>query len=165
MKKSVICILIVVSATAFLSCYVAPVQAGSEVDIIDNATTAMNQAFNNVLAVETLGANVTTLLSRLNTAGQLLSQAQNSYYSGNTADVAINAQNAYSIASQVNSQALSLQMLAEDQTKSNIIQTIAFSSVGAIVFVLILLLIWRHVKSAYFKKLLDMKVEGVADGT
>jgi hypothetical protein len=163
MKKIVICLLIVVSATAFLSCYIASVRASSEGDIIDNATTAMNQAFNNVLAAETLGANVTTLLSRLNTAGQLLSQAQNSYYSGSTIDVARNAQNAYSIASQVNSQALSLKMLAENQTKSNNIQTIAFSSVGAIVFVLILLLIWRRVKSSYFKRLLDMKVEGVVD--
>lgn len=155
--------LIVVSATAFLSCYVPPVQASSEVDIIDNAANAMNQAFNNVLAAETLGVNVTTLLSRLNTAGQLLSQAQNSYYSGNTADVAINAQNAYSIASQVNSQAVSMQMLAEDQTKSNIINNIAFSLIGAIFFVLSLLLIWRHVKSSNLKRLLDMKVEGVAD--
>jgi hypothetical protein len=151
MKKFVFRVLFAILAVAFLSCYFAPVYASSEVESINNATTVINQAFNSVLAAEKLGANVTTLLSRLNTAGQLLSQAQNSYFSGNTADVAKNAQNAYSIASQINSQALSLKRLAENQSESNVIQTIALSSVGAIVFVLILLLIWRHVKSSYFK--------------
>jgi hypothetical protein len=154
-----------VAIAVLLSSYISPTQASAESASIDNAISAIDQAFNNVLTAEQLGANVTVLLSRLNTAGQLLSQAKNYYNSGNIAAVAENSQNAYSIANQVNNQALALQTSAANQSNNNFILTIALSSVGAIVFVLVLLLIWRRIKSSHFKKLLDSKIEGVADET
>jgi hypothetical protein len=165
MNKLLICLLFTVSATAFLSCYIAPVHANAEFVNFDNATSAISQAFNNVLAVETLGGNVTTLLSRLNTAGQFLSQAQNSYFSGNTTGAVENIQNAYSLANEINNQALALQTAAANQSNLTIIQTIALSTVGAVIFVLILLAVWRRIKISYFKRLLDSKIEGAANGT
>jgi|WetSurMetagenome_2_1015567.scaffolds.fasta_scaffold58104_4 hypothetical protein len=166
MRKSVLGVICLAVLAVLVSCFVVtPTQASAESQSIVNATSAINQAFNNVLTAEQLGANVTVLLSKLNTAGQLLSQAKNYYSSGSMSDVTEKAQSAQSIADQVNNQALALQITASNQSKSNFYQTAAVSVIGAVVFVLILLLIWRRVKSSYFKKLLDSKIEGVADGT
>ena len=165
MKILLVRVLLLLLAIAFLCCSIVSGQVGSELDSINGATSAIYRAFDSVLEAETLGGNVTTLLQQLNTAGFLLSQAQNSFASGNATDSAEDAQKAFSIADQVNSQALSLKILAEDQSKSNIFKIVTLSSVGAIVFTLSLLLIWRRVKSSYLKRMLDLKIEGIANGT
>ena len=165
MKKLIARSLLFALVLAFLCCSIVSAQVNSELDSINNAASAIDQAFNNVLEAETIGANVTTLITMLNTAGHFLAQAQNFYSSGNNSDVVENAQSAYSIANQVNIQALSMQKSAADQAHNNIIQTVALSSVGAIVFILILFLIWRRVKSSYLKRLLDLRIEGAAGGT
>ena len=68
----------------------------------------MGQAFNSVLDAEKAGANVSHLLVKLNAAVELLSDAQNAYNSGNTANVTSLANNAIQIANQVNDDALNL---------------------------------------------------------
>ena len=75
--------------------------------------SAVEQAFNAVLDAEKAGANVTQLLAKLNTAGELLADAQNALNSGNNvANITSKAENATQIAVQVKEMHLICEMLA-----------------------------------------------------
>lgn len=155
---TIICVFLFV---AMLSFYPLPIKANSETASLTEANFSLNQAFNNALTAEKLGANVTEILGKLRTAGELLSQAENSYNSGNIANVTALAENARFIADQVNNEALTLQTTAVNVSHNVFVQTLFFSSVGAVIFVAVLMFVWRRFKSSFLKRLLDLKPEGV----
>lgn len=135
------------------------VDARNERESIEAAASSLNQAFTNVLAAENAGGNVTQLLARLNGAGELLAEADNAYRSGNLSNVTSTAEDARSIADQANSDAISL--LNSSRSQNSLVLNLVFSVSGAIVFTAVLLLVWRHVKHDYMKKLLSSKPEVV----
>jgi hypothetical protein len=137
------------------------VKANIESASIETANSSINQAFTNVLAAEKAGGNITQLLTRLNSAGELLAEAENAYQSGNTANVTAKAENARQIADQVNADAIKLRDVSLVESQNNFWLTLAFSVVGAVVFGIILLLVWRRFKRAHLKKLLGLKPEVV----
>ena len=125
------------------------------------ANNAIGKAFNAVLDAEKAGGNVTQLLVKLNIAGELLTQAENLYRSGWTANVTSMAGNSALIADQVTNDALSLQNAAADRSQNIFILTLIFSFAGAFIFIIFLMFMWRRFKSSYVKKLLGFKPEGV----
>ena len=125
---------------------------------IQAANAAVNQAYTNVRTLENEGENVSSLISRLNTAGDLLAQAENTYNSGDTADVASKANNAALIAAQVNSDATA-QLSRANTTQSSFITTISFSIIGIVVSIIILSLVWRRLKRSHYRNLLSLKPE------
>lgn len=138
------------------------VKANIESASIETANSSINQAFTNVLLAEKAGGNITQLLTRLNSAGELLAEAENAYQSGNTANVTSKAENARQIADQVNVDAIKLRDVSLVESQNNFWFTLAFSVVvGAVVFGIILLLVWRRFKRAHLKKLLGLKPEVV----
>jgi hypothetical protein len=128
------------------------------------ANSAIGQAFNTVLDAEKAGANVTQLLGKLNTAGEILAEAQNAYKSGNTANITSNVENARQIAEQVNSDALNLQNVSIVESQNSFLLTMTFSIVGTVVFVVSLLFVWRRFKRFFVQKLFGMK-PGVVGNT
>lgn len=136
-------------------------QANAEETSIQNANVAINQAFTNVLEAEKAGGNVTELLNRLNVAGQLLADVQNAFRSGSLTGVASKANSAKQIADQVNTEALKLKEASLTLTRNSFWFTLTFSIGGAIVFGLVMLLIWQRFRRSYLKKLLSMKPEVV----
>jgi hypothetical protein len=135
------------------------VEASNEKSSIEAADSSISQAFTNVLAAEKAGGNVTKLLARLDSAGELLAEANNAYRSGNLVNVTSKAENARSIADQVNSDAISLLNTSVSRSQNNFILTLFFSIDGAILFAVVLLLVWRRFKRGYMKKVLTSKPE------
>ncbi len=138
--------------------------ASSDSASIQAADSAINQAFKNVLAAEKTGGNVTQLLTNLNNAVELLSEANNAYQSGDTNGVSSNADNARSIANQVNSDALTLQNVSISQSHNRFLFTIIFSIASPLIYVVIFLVGWRRFKRGYNKRLLALKPKVVNNG-
>lgn len=135
------------------------VKASNERASIEAADSSINQAFTNILAAEKAGGNGTQLLARLNSAGNLLAEADNAYRNGNLVNAASKAENARSIADQVNGDAISLLNTSVSRSQNNFILTLFFSIDGAILFAVVLLLVWRRFKRGYMKKVLASKPE------
>lgn len=154
-----VAILLIITVIASLQ--ITLVKASNESASIQAANSSINQAFTNVLAVEKAGGNVTQLLARLSSAGELWAEADNAYRSGNLANVTSEAENARLIADQVNSDALSLQNASISRSQNNFLLTLIFSVDGVFVFVVVLLLVWRRFKRGYMKKLRGLKPEVV----
>jgi hypothetical protein len=135
-------------AVIILTLHITPVASASDkTQNIQAANAAINQAFANVQAAEKAGENVTELLIKLNTAAQLLAQAENSNNAGNSANVVTQAEGAQKIAIQVNNDAQSL-----SQAQNNLLFSIIFSISSSFIFIVIMLLIWRRTKKRMIEK-------------
>ncbi len=128
------------------------------------AESALEQAFNAVLDAEKAGGNVSQFLVKLNTAGVLLAEAQNAYNNGNTANVTFITENVVQIANQVNNDAISLRNDSLVESQNSFWLTYTFSVVGAALFGISMLFVWRRFKRSFIKKLLGSKPE-VVDNT
>jgi len=159
LKKFVFASIIII---LFLGTFqISLIAASNETTSIQAANSSINQAFSSVLTAEHTGGNVTGLLIRLNNAGALLSEAENSYQSGNLANVTSKADNAALIASQVNIDANALTTNSLRASRNQFALTVMFSIVTISVLVISLLLVWQRFKRAYHKKLLSSRPEVV----
>ncbi len=115
------------------------------------ANTAVALAFNAVLAAEKAGANVTNLIAQLNTAAGILAQAENSYRTGDYNATAAQADSVLPIAQEVTSVAQNAKQKALVSSQNAFWQMMAFTAIGASVFLLVLFSIWRRFKQGYIK--------------
>ncbi len=132
-------------------------QTDTAVSKLQAADNAVGQAFHSVLDAEKAGGNVTPLLVELNNAGALLAEAQNAYNSGNSTNVTSIAESVQQMADKVNLEAIKLRNVSLAESQNGVLLTVAFSVVGAVVFGLCLLFVWRRFKRAFTKKMLDAK--------
>ena len=162
MNKRVIMFLVVMlSVLAITPSFNLPTaKASNETASIQSADNSINQAFTNVLAAEKAGADVTRLLTELNAAGALLAEAENTYQTGNLNNSTSAADNARLLANQVNSDAIGLLNSSITQSQTNKSLTIVFSLSAGLIFVVLMLLIWRRFKSGFSWKLLVFKTYG-----
>jgi hypothetical protein len=133
-------------------------QTGWSESKLEAANNAIEQAFRAVLDAEQAGANVTGLLARLNVAADLLAQAEIAVRKGDLS-VGIEADSALSIAGEVEAAAVAARDAALDAGQSALYSTVAYSSVGVVVFVLVLFLVWRQLKQSYVRRLFEAKPE------
>lgn len=126
---------------------------------LQSANNAFEQAFNAVLNAEKAGANVTGMVAQLNVAANILAQAENSYRTGDLTAVSAQADSVISIAQQVTISAQNDKQTALAAGQNNFWFIIAFTEIGAGVFVLALILIWRRLKRRYIKSLYERKPE------
>jgi Na+/H+ antiporter NhaC len=145
-----------------LSVYPATAQTDQTASKLQAANTAVNQAFKAVLDAEKAGANVTDLLTQINTTQNILAQAENSYRTGNTNQAATQADSVLPIAQQVTDAAHTAQQTATVNKQNAFNATIAFTVIGSIVFVWLLLMVWRRFKRNYIKNLSEAKPELVS---
>lgn len=165
MKKQVLTrIIVTIALVAFLSLWFAPsISASEETISIETANASINNAFVNVLEAKKAGGNVTDLLIRLDTAGDLLAKAENTLKSGSTANVTASAESARQIANQINDDAIKLRNSSLAPSEFNNWITIAFSAIGVTVFTIVLLVVWKLFKRRYMNRLLGMKPEVITD--
>jgi hypothetical protein len=128
------------------------------------ANNAIEQAFNNVSDAEKAGANVSSLLAQLNVAAGILAQAENSYRTGDFTTAAVQAESILPIAQGITNSAQHDRQSALVSGEHAFWLTIAFSVIGALVFVFILFLVWGRFKRGYLEKLPYLKPE-VAENT
>jgi len=129
------------------------------VNQIQAANTAVEQAFNAVLDAEKNGANVTDLISQLNNATGILAQAENSYRTGDFNTATVQADNVLPIAQEVASAAQTAKQTASADGQNANLSTLAFTAIGAFVFIEALFLVWRWFKHRYIKNLPNAKSE------
>ena len=150
-------------ALVLVSSQVLLVRASNETVNIQTANSSINRAYTNVLAAEAAGGDITDLLARLNTAGELLAEAENAYHSGNLANVSFKASSATLIAGQVNNDATALLLSSRNNSQNRLLLTVSFSAITIAVFLVVLVLVWGQIKRGYHKKLLASKPEVVDD--
>ena len=161
-KLSITVLIVFLTLGAYL--YSMPYAVGQTGDAeakLQAANNTVTYAFNAVLDAERAGANVTDLLVQLNNAAGILAQAENSYRTGDSNTAAAQADSVLPIAQEVTTSAQDAKQTALVSGQNAFWSTIAFTVIGAFVFVLALLLVWRRFKRAYIKKLLAMKPEVV----
>lgn len=134
-------------------------QTNSADSKVQAANDAVNKAFNDVSAAEKAGANVTSLLNQLNGAEDLLAQAEMDYRNGDSVSAESNADSVVPIAQQVSSAAHASESTALTDGRNAFWLTIVFSSVGCVVFVLALFLVWRKAKKNYVRTISDAEPE------
>lgn len=156
---SITLLVILTLSLCLLVAYPAAAQTDQTASKLQAANNAVNQAFNTVLDAEQAGANVTGLLSQLNVAGGYLAQAENSYRAGDFSKAAIQADSVLPMAQQVTAAAQTAQQTATVNTQNAFWATIAFTVIGAFVFLWVLLLVWRRFKRSYIKSLSEAKPE------
>ncbi len=135
--------------SCFCSLHCVFAQTDQTASKLQAASTAINQAFSAVLAAEKAGANVTGLLAQLNIADGELAQAENSYRTGDNNTAATQANSVLPIAQEVTTAAQSAKQTALVSSQNAFWSTLAFTVIGAIVFVLALSLVWRRFKRRF----------------
>jgi CHASE3 domain sensor protein len=150
---------------AFGSCFYSGhyvfAQSDQTASKLQAANTAVEQAFNAVLDAEKVGANVTGLIAQLNVAAGDLAQAENSYRTGDFNAAGTQTDSVLQIAQEVTISAQDAQQAAPVSGQNAFWFIIVFTVIGAIVFVLVLFLVWRRVKQRYIKSLFAAKPEVV----
>jgi prophage DNA circulation protein len=123
------------------------------------ANAAVDGAFNAVSSAEKAGANVTGLMAQLNEAEGILAQAENAYRTEDSTKAAAQADTVLPIAQEVTIAAQNAKQTAIISGQNTFWVNITFTVIGAFVFVLALLLIWRWFKQRYINKLSESKPE------
>ena len=130
---------------------------------IQNANTAIGQAYGAVLNAEQAGVRTSGLLDQLNIAAGLLAQAENAYRLGDTNAATTAVDQVFPITRQVSSLATSAEYNAENAAQVTFWLSIFVAFVGSFLFISGLFLIWLLFKKRYIKNILDAKPEVVND--
>lgn len=124
---------------------------------------ALILAFRAVLEAEAAGANVSSLLVRLNEAAGLLSEAELLHGLGDYDGALSMAGQSLTVASSVRDEALALKVLAAEERSRAFQFSLAFSIVGSAVFLVSLFSVWRWFRGFYIRKIMDLKPEVASD--
>ncbi len=126
---------------------------------LEAADAAIEHGFNAVLDAEKVGANVTGLLAQLRNATTILAQAENSNRTGDSNTTTIQADKAILIAQEVTVSAQDAKQNAMVSNQIAMWSTVAFTVIGASVFISTLFLLWRRLTRYYVEKRFQAKPE------
>jgi len=124
---------------------------------ISNAEKSVGQAYKAVLNAETVGANVTGLLTRLNYAACLLSEAQVTFEAGNFEEATRLAELASGVGSEVSSEAERLRVEAEHAQVERFWWSVTGSGLTVAIVSCVSFLGYRYFKRRYYGQLLKMR--------
>lgn len=163
-KAPVLFLLIIMVFSLSLTCLPFHVSVNDEASsAIGEADNALRQAFEAVLDAERAGANVSDLIVKLVEAGGLLAEAENTYRVGNFSEAVSKADRCSMLAHGVVDEALGLKSSALADAQKAVLQTLTFSWVGGVAFLVLLFLVWGWFKRAYAEKLMRMNPEVAVD--
>jgi predicted S18 family serine protease len=126
---------------------------------LTEAENMVKKAFSAVLEAENAGANVESLLSRLNDGMNLLARAEMAYKAGDVSGATKNATDASAIASEVETEALSVKFAASISSQTAFWSTVGIINLAEAAFILFMFLSWRWFKKNYIKRLRNSKPE------
>ena len=128
-------------------------------DAINRAESKIGLAYKSVLEAEGAGANVSSLLVKLNTGSALLSKAQMQYRVGNFSEAVSFANQCYDSLNGIETEADDLRDSAVMLRKQRMVISAVGSvfAVGAVCYASVFG--WRFFKSKYCNRVLEMKPE------
>jgi hypothetical protein len=165
LKTLVICLLALLMLCIYVDVDLAVAQTNAEQSSLEATNIVIDQAFNDVLAAEKAGANVTGLVNKLNGATALLTEAENAYRNGNLIAVEEKADAAFLIARNVSLEAQIAQEKAQNSTAINFWFTLALTILGIIILFFVLFIVWIFIKRSYIKDLNRSKPQVITDET
>jgi len=124
-----------------------------------NAENVLASAYVAVAEAENAGVNISEFLVRLEVAGKLLADANNTYRIGDYDKAYLYAINCSDTVSRIVFEALILKSEAEELYSRNLFLAGAFSSFSLSVLLVLGLFGWRFFKNRYLKRVLGMKPE------
>jgi hypothetical protein len=143
----------------------AVAQTNAEQSSLEATNIVIDQAFNDVLAAEKAGANVTGLVNKLNGATALLAEAENAYRNGNITVVEGKADVAISIARNVSVEAQIVKEKAQNSATISFWITLALTVLGIIILFLVLFIVWIFIKRGFIKDQNRSKSQVITDET
>ena len=128
-----------------------------------DAEEALVSAYDAVLEAEESGANVSSLLVRLNVGGGYLTEAYVWYRLGALEDASSLAVLSSEIVGDVESEAVELRDEVERLGEAGFVAKIYSSAIGVVVVVVLGFVVWRVFRNRYNRKLLALRPEVVSD--
>jgi len=129
--------------------------------VLTKAEEVSASAYEAILEAEQAGANVSSLLDRLNLAGDYLAEASVWYRLGDSESASRFAGLCNDIVEDVRREALELRDETQSLRENNFIVTIIVSGVGVISVVVLCSVVWRLFKRHHYRKVLGLKPEVV----
>ena len=126
---------------------------------IAEADNVVKQAFVATLEAEKTGANVSTLVAKLNEAEQLLTEANFASKVGNYSGAIQLAEQCLSSVNDVAEEAASLKSAAEKSHEEKLIATVVVTCSGLSLLFILSMLGWRFLKGRRLRRMLKMKPE------
>jgi hypothetical protein len=128
-----------------------------------DAEAALVSTYGTVLEAEETGANVSSLLDKLNVGGEYLAAAYNWYRLGVFENASAYANLCRGVVSGVSSEAVELKDKAEVLMREGFLVTVFGSAVGAGIILVVGFVVWRVFRRRYFRRTLELKPEVVSD--
>jgi len=139
------------------------VKGSNEASLIEEAESKLHVAFEAVLEAESVGANVSGLIARLNEAGELLAEAEIADKIGSFSEAVSKAEQCSVLADGVMDEAITLKGEVLAGAQIAFWQDLTVTAMGSAVFLVAMFFVWGWFKRAYAKKLLRMKLEVASD--
>ena len=158
LRKIALCFVLFVLFSWFVHACFAVGQADAN-QMLAEAENALVSAYVSVAEANSVGANVSQLLVKLEDAGALLAEAQNSYRVGDYERAYLLALNCSNTVDNVVQEALTLKSETEEAQGQKLLFTAGVSSACLSVLFVLSLFGWRFLKKAYLKRVLEMKPE------
>jgi len=130
---------------------------------VRKADDALKKAYVAVSDAERAGANVSSLIVRLNEAGGVLAVAEMAYGNKDYDGASEKAEACVMMANGVFADASRLKSSALVDARLRFLNTLMLSITSAVVFVAGLVLVWIWFKRSYLRRLLKMKPEVASD--
>lgn len=128
-------------------------------DALSSAEDSLSSAYLAVMNAETAGADISKLQETLNTAGNSLADAYNTYRTGNFSMAVLYANDCINKVNGVTSEAMTLKLIAEEAYTRRLLTTTGVSITVLCALFVLSLWGWRVMKKRYLKKVLEMKPE------
>ncbi len=148
-KLLVLLIVLAFSASIFMSEIFASNSEDTATTSIEGAENALVSAYQAVLEVEQVGANVSGLLAQLNEAGEFLAKAHMAYRLGNFDNATSSADQSKDIGIEVENKAYELKDSAWRENIQHIWLTIMGSVLGVILVATGSFWVWHFLKRHY----------------
>jgi hypothetical protein len=129
---------------------------------IDEAENGLRQAFVSVSAASQDGADVASLVSRLNSAGVLLSEAKASFVATAYDEAFVLSSQCLDSLNGIAGEADDLKIQLDADLSIRLFWSIAFAGIGLSILLVTSLVVWRFVRKRYLKGVLDLKPEAVS---
>jgi hypothetical protein len=130
---------------------------------INRAESKMSSAYESVLEAEKAGANVSSLLVKLNNGSALLSKAQMQYRIGNFSEAVSFADQCYDSLNGIETEADGLRDNAIMDRKQRMLISAVGSTLAISAVIFASVFGWRFFKDKFHKRVLEMKPEVQAD--